>query len=75
MKHYIDLGFWLEQDEKGLRLKSIDINHNTTTNLPSNSITIKALCLTALECIAKNQESLQVQDLLNELGISRQTDD
>ncbi len=53
-------------DELGI--KSIDINYNDT-NLPSNSELLFNIAMTLLKSLHLNEDSVKVQDLLQELNI------
>ena len=64
---YIKLGLFFN-DELGL--KSVRIDHNDT-GLPDDSVLLKRVALTLLKAIRINEDSVKVQDLLNELGIER----
>lgn len=49
-------------------LKSVTFEYNDT-GLPDNSDTLKNLAIAILKSIKVNQDSIGVQDLLNELNI------
>ena len=51
-----------------LGIKSISIDQNET-GLPSNSGLIRKVAIAVLQSISLNKESIQVQDMLNELNI------
>lgn len=63
--HIIQIGVHLNE-RLGIKSVTFDIN---TTELPSNSETLKRVALTILEAIALNKEMVMTQDLLNELNI------
>lgn len=65
--HYIQLGVHLNE---GLGITSVTIDHNTT-DLPSDSELIKKVAFTLLKAINLNKEDVMLQDLLNEMDITR----
>lgn len=69
VSHYIQFGVHLNER---LGIKAITIDHNTT-DLPSDSELIKRVAFTLLKSIHLNKEDVMLQDLLNELDISRQS--
>jgi hypothetical protein len=64
----INLQIWLTDN---LGIKSVVIGDNTT-GLPSDSNLIKEVGIALLQSISLNKESIQIQDLLNELNITRE---
>jgi hypothetical protein len=68
MPYYIQLGVKLN-DNLGLTHVTVDIN---TTDLPSDSKLVKEVAIALLKALKSNKDSVQVQDLLNELGIARE---
>jgi hypothetical protein len=64
---YIQLGIFLNDR---LGITSVRIDHNDT-GLNDDSNLIETVALTLLKSLSLNKESVQVQDLLNELGIER----
>ena len=56
--------------DKELKIKTVSINHNDT-GMDNNSQLIKDLCFTLLKSMTLNKDDIQVQDLLNELGIKK----
>lgn len=69
VSHYIQFGVHLNER---LGIKAVTIDHNTT-DLPSDSELIKRVAFTLLKSIQLNKEDVMLQDLLNELDISRQS--
>lgn len=69
VSHYIQFGVHLNER---LGIKAVTIDHNTT-DLPSDSELIKRVAFTLLKSIHLNKEDVMLQDLLNELDISRQS--
>ena len=63
---YIQLGIHLTEE---LGLKSVTIDHNET-DLPSDSNLINLVAFALLRSINLNKESVDLQDVLNELGIT-----
>ncbi len=55
-------------------LKSVEW-HENTTGLEETTGTLQGLAICLLESISKNKDSLKVQDLLNELGIPRASEE
>lgn len=64
---YIQLGLFFNDK---LGLKSVRIDHNDT-GLPDDSKLLERVAFTLLKAIRINEDSVKVQDLLNELGIER----
>jgi hypothetical protein len=64
---YIQLGLFFNDK---LGLKSVRIEHNDT-GLPDDSKLLERVAFTLLKAIRINEDSVKVQDLLNELGIER----
>jgi hypothetical protein len=62
---YIQLGLHLTDD---LGIKSVTIDHNET-DLPSDSKLITLIAFALLKSIHLNKSDLELQDMLNELGI------
>ena len=68
VSHYIQFGIHLNER---LGITSATIDHNTT-DLPSDSELIKRVAFTLLKSLQLNKEDVMLQDLLNELDITRQ---
>lgn len=67
ISHYIQFGVHLNER---LGITSVTIDHNTT-DLPNDSELIKRVAFTLLKAIQLNKGDIMLQDLLNEIGISR----
>lgn len=63
----------LEVELEGRRIKGVGILENET-DLPENSQTIKRICLSIFMMMQSNPEAMNVEDLLNELGIPKEGD-
>lgn len=66
---YIDLVICMNDD---LGIQSCVIDQNDT-GLPSDSNLIKKVCITLLRSLSLNKEYVEIQDLLNELNITKET--
>lgn len=71
---YVQLGLQFKETDKGLALKFVTIDHNDT-GLQINSELIKKLCNTILKGLESNKESIEMQDMLRELGIHKLPND
>lgn len=66
----VTLSYVLNED---LGLKSISFDYNDT-GLEENSGLLRSIAFATIEALVKNDDSVKVQYLLNELGIERLSD-
>ena len=63
----------LEVELEGRRIKGVGMLENET-DLPDTTETVKQLCFTIFRMIQDNPNIMNVEDLLNELGIPKEED-